>query len=339
MVILGNVGIAGWGSYIPRYRVPLEEVGKVVGVESFGYKSVSGFDEDAITMALEAVENALLSAGVNANEIKLLTIGTESSLVTFKQIASYLASYLGIDEAVLSSDVNFNTKSGSEALKIATLSLISNLARYALVVGVDVDISKPGNISEFYSSSAASAIVLTKDLSRSVAIIEGLKTLNLNSLDTWLSNSTKSINEGLIIRNVINLTPKVVKELLQELGVKNTELTHIAFTQSNWKVINKLAKALKMPIEKFKTGFLYDKIGCCGAASSLISLIATLENSREGDHILLISYGSGFSIDAFLIRVNEYIDVVKTRSVPLSKYLNNIEVINYTTYLKFKGLL
>ncbi|HDD26277.1 MAG TPA: hydroxymethylglutaryl-CoA synthase, partial [Acidilobales archaeon] len=109
MVILGNVGIAGWGSYIPRYRVPLEEVGKVVGVESFGYKSVSGFDEDAITMALEAVENALLSAGVNANEIKLLTIGTESSLVTFKQIASYLASYLGIDEAVLSSDVNFNT--------------------------------------------------------------------------------------------------------------------------------------------------------------------------------------------------------------------------------------
>ncbi|RLG84857.1 MAG: hydroxymethylglutaryl-CoA synthase [Thermoprotei archaeon] len=339
MVILGNVGIAGWGPYIPRYRVPLEEVGKVVGVESYGYKSVSGFDEDAITMALEAVENALLSAGINANEIKLFTIGTESSSITYKQVASHLASYLGISDAVLSSDVNFNTKSGSEALKVAILSLTSNLAKYALVVGVDVDISKPGNISEFYSSSAASAIVLTKDLSKSVAIIEGLRTLNLNSLDTWLSNNTKSINEGLIVCNIINLTPKVVNELLQELGVKSTELTHIAFTQSNWKVVSKLAKALKIPIEKFKTGFLYDKIGCGGAASSLISLIATLENSRDGDLILLISYGSGFSVDAFLIRVNEYIDVVKTRSIPLSKYLNNFEVIDYATYLKFRGFL
>lgn len=337
--MLGDIGIIGWGSYIPKYRVPLEEVGKVVGTSAYGFKSVNGFDEDAITMALEASENALISTNIKPEDIKLITIGTESSSIIYKQIAAHLVNYLGMSNAVITSDINFNTKSGSEALKVAIFSLSNNSSNYALVVGVDMDISKPGTPSELYYSSAASAFILSRKTHECAAVIEGLKTFNINSLDSWSVGNTKLIDESSIINNVLRVVPKVVSDLLNEIGLKLNEVSHVAYTQSNWKVIGKLSKNLGLPLEKFKSGFLYDKIGCSGAASSLISLIATLEVAQKNDLILLVSYGSGFSVDAFLLRVNEKIDDIKRRSVPLSKYINNFEVVDYATYLKFRGFL
>lgn len=337
--MLETIGVAGWGTYIPKYRIRLEEIGKVVGISAYGFKSVNGFDEDAITMALEACENALISANIRPENVKLITIGTESSSITYKQISAHLINYLGINNAVISSDINFNTKSGTEALKVAVFSLPNNLNDYALVIGVDADISKPGTISEFYYSSAASALVLTRKVDECAAVIEGLKTFSINSLDAWSVDNVKLIDENLIIDNILKNVPKVVSDLINEKGLKLSEISHVAYTQSNWKIINKLSKSLGMSIEKFKAGFLYDKIGCSGAASSLISLTAVLESAQRDEIILLVSYGSGFSVDSFLFRVSKNIENVRERSIPLSKYLNNLEVIDYATYLKFRGFL
>lgn len=49
------IGITSIGAYIPRYRLTLEEVGKMWQVRGGpGEKSVAGYDEDAVTMAVAA---------------------------------------------------------------------------------------------------------------------------------------------------------------------------------------------------------------------------------------------------------------------------------------------
>ena len=70
----GNIGIVGYGSYIPRYRIKLEEIAKVWGADADAYKrglmlyekSVPAPDQDVITMSVEAARRAVVRAGINA---------------------------------------------------------------------------------------------------------------------------------------------------------------------------------------------------------------------------------------------------------------------------------
>ena len=56
------VGIVGYGSYVPRFRLPAKEVSRVwtggKGGLPIKEKAVPGMDEDVITMSIEAARNA-----------------------------------------------------------------------------------------------------------------------------------------------------------------------------------------------------------------------------------------------------------------------------------------
>ena len=57
-----DVGIVGYGAYIPRYRLPATEVSRIwtggVGGVPVKEKAVAGLDEDVVTMSVEAAEMA-----------------------------------------------------------------------------------------------------------------------------------------------------------------------------------------------------------------------------------------------------------------------------------------
>ena len=58
-----DVGIVGYGAYVPMFRIKNEEIGRVWGANGFPIqeKSVNNLDEDAITIGIEAARNALKS--------------------------------------------------------------------------------------------------------------------------------------------------------------------------------------------------------------------------------------------------------------------------------------
>ena len=68
-----DVGIVGYGAYVPRYRLPAAEVRRVWKDSSGGLpikeKAVAGLDEDTITMSIEASRNALARAGIDPQEL------------------------------------------------------------------------------------------------------------------------------------------------------------------------------------------------------------------------------------------------------------------------------
>jgi hydroxymethylglutaryl-CoA synthase len=67
-----ETGIVGYGSYIPRYRLPASEVARVWTGKHGGVpikeKAVPGLDEDTLTIALEAARNALDRAQINPQD-------------------------------------------------------------------------------------------------------------------------------------------------------------------------------------------------------------------------------------------------------------------------------
>ena len=67
------VGIVGYGAYIPRNRIKVEEIAKVWGADAPSYKkglmlqekSVPSPDQDTITMSVEATKHAFRSGPVS----------------------------------------------------------------------------------------------------------------------------------------------------------------------------------------------------------------------------------------------------------------------------------
>ena len=68
-----KIGITGYGSYIPRFRIKIEEIASVWGGNAeqikegllVDEKSVPDHDEDTITIAVAAGRNALLRAQID----------------------------------------------------------------------------------------------------------------------------------------------------------------------------------------------------------------------------------------------------------------------------------
>jgi hydroxymethylglutaryl-CoA synthase len=89
--------------------------------------------------------------------------------------------------------------------------------------------------------------------------------------------------------------------------------------------------------KQIEPGWLVSKLGNTYSASSPLGLTATLDISKPGDMILIVSYGSGAGSDAFIFRVTERIDEVKALA-PMTRDLldKNKVYIDYGVYAKYR---
>jgi len=126
---LREVGIVGYGAYIPCYRLPIAEVARVwkgertdtlkgTGVP-IREKAVPGLDEDTATMAIEAARNALARAQVDPTQIRAVWVGSESHPYAVKPTSTIVAQAIGAVPHVLAADWEFACKAGTEAIQAA----------------------------------------------------------------------------------------------------------------------------------------------------------------------------------------------------------------------------
>jgi len=109
-----TTGIVGYGAFIPRRRIKLEEIAKVWGADAPAYKrglqlfekSVPGADEDTVTMSVEAARNALArSGGVDPADIGALYIGSESHPYAVKPSGTIVSEAIGAVPALHVADL------------------------------------------------------------------------------------------------------------------------------------------------------------------------------------------------------------------------------------------
>ncbi|MCL6432173.1 MAG: hydroxymethylglutaryl-CoA synthase, partial [Anaerolineae bacterium] len=159
-----EVGIVGYGAYVPRYRLPAEEVRRIWGGGQAGFpvreKTVPGLDEDTTTMAIEAARNALRRAGIGAEELRAVWIGTESKTYAVKPTGTIVAEALGATPHTQAADWEFACKAGTEALQAAMGLVGSEMVRYALIAGVDAAQGRPGDALEFTAGAGGAAYII-----------------------------------------------------------------------------------------------------------------------------------------------------------------------------------
>jgi len=340
---LRPVGIIGYGSYIPQYRLPAKEVARVwkdsVGGLPIKEKAVAGLDEDVVTISIEAARNALARAEVDPAELRAVWIGSESHPYAVKPSSTIVAEAIGAVPHIQAADFEFACKAGTETV-VAAMGLVgSQMANYALAIGADTAQAKPGDALE-YTAGAGGAAFIIGPAENSLAEIQAVYSYVSDTPDFWRrayqkypEHGQRFTGEPAYFKHITN----AAKTLMEARGTNAADYSYVVFHQPNMKFPQRVARQLGFKDEQIKPGLLSPVIGNTYAAAMLIGLTAVLDIAKPGDRILAVSFGSGAGSDAMDIRVTELVDERKDKALSTAAYIARRIEIDYATYARFRG--
>lgn len=338
------VGIIGYGSYVPMYRVPNTEIARVWqggGRGPVKEKSVAGLDEDTVTIAIEAARNAIARADVAPEQLRAIWVGSESHPYAVKPSATIVAEALGATPYLLAADYEFACKAGTEALQGAMGLVGSRMGDYALAIGADTAQGRPGDALEYTASSGGTAFVVGP-AEEALAICTGSLSYITDTPDFWRrayqhypSHGARFTGEPAYFHHIQSAT----EEILDQLEMQPEEFTYAIFHQPNVKFPQRVAKRLGFTAEQLEPGLLSNEIGNTYAAAAITGLAAVLDIAQPGERILITSFGSGAGSDAFVWEVTDAIEERRERAPKVADYIRRRAEIDYALYARYRGKL
>ncbi len=340
-----DVGIVGYGAYVPRYRLPASEVARVWTDGSGGLpikeKAVAGLDEDTLSMSIEAARNALARARIDPQELRAVWVGSESHPYAVKPTSTIVAEAIGAAANIQAADLEFACKAGSEAI-VAGMGLVgSGMGRYVLAIGMDTAQGRPGDALEYTAASGGAAYIIGP-AEESLAVYEATLSHVSDTPDFWRrayahypSHGHRFTGEPAYFEHVVTAG----RRLLEEMGAQPADYRYAVLHQPNTKFPQRAAQMLGFTPEQIATGLLVPEIGNTYAGSSLIGLSAILDEAQPGDRIFMVSFGSGAGSDAFSLRVTDRIEAARGRAPRTRDYIARRKVIDYATYVRFRHKL
>ncbi|HPL69316.1 MAG: hydroxymethylglutaryl-CoA synthase [Anaerolineaceae bacterium] len=337
------VGIAGYGVYIPRYRLPGTEVSRIwLGEPSPGpvkEKAVAGLDEDVVTMSIEAARNALARAAIDPQELRAVWVGSESHPYAVKPSGTIVAEAIGAPVHIQAGDFEFACKAGTEAMAAAMGLVGSHMADYALAIGMDTAQAKPGDALEYTASSGGAAYIIGP-AENALASIDAHYSFATDTPDFWRrehqiypEHGQRFTGEPAYFNHIISAS----RTLLDQMGLTAADFKYAVFHQPNTKFPQRVSKQLGFTPEQIKDGLLSPVIGNTYAGSGMVGLSAVLDIAEPGDRILMTTYGSGAGSDAFVITTQEALLERRNAAPSTQTYIARRTQIDYATYARMRG--
>jgi len=339
-------GIIGYGAYIPRNRIKVEEIAKVWGADAPSYKkglmleekSVPSPDQDTITMSVEASKNALRRARIDPREIGAVYIGSESHPYAVKPSGTVLAEALGATPEVHTSDFEFACKAGTEGMFVAYGLVKAGLIKYGLGVGADTSQGAPGDALEYSAAAGAAAFLFGRD--NLVAEVLHTYSYTTDTPDFWRreyqyypQHGGRFTGDPAYFKHITGAAQGIMKLA----GLKPADFAYVVFHQPNGKFPMRVGEMLGFKKSQIEPGWLVPRLGNTYSGSSPLGLTATLDIAKPGDLILLVSYGSGAGSDGFVLKVTKKIDEVRDLAPRTRDLLEkNKRYLEYGVYAKFR---
>ncbi len=363
-----RVGIIGWGACIPVYRIKMEELerghnvpkGNLKGV-GFYEKAVPAYDQDTITMSVDASRAALLNGGVKHSRIEEIFVGSESHPYIVKPSASTVAEALGVTPNVKVNDTEFACKAATGVIYDALNSVGQSLQEaglpqeqldkkfpelvekgklldVSLVIGADNSQAEEFDALDATVGTGAGALLLGRD--KPVAILRGYGFYTTDTPDFWRREGQLTPSHGgrftgkpAYFKHVIG----AAKNVFEKTDVRPEEITYAVFHQPTGKFPQRAAKAIGIDPKKVEAGFIAKWIGNSYSASTMIGMCNVLDQAKPGELILQIGYGSGAGADAFIWEVTEHILEKQKYGIPVKDLLERKKYVSYSAYRKLKS--
>lgn len=282
-----------------------------------------GPDDTTGSMATEASRRALASAGIAADEIDLIIVGTSTPDQAFPSVAVRVQAALGIPGG-FAFDISAACAGFVYALSLADDLIRAGRARGALVIGAEafsriLDWTDRGTCVLF--GDGAGAVVL-----RAAPPSEGVEQPGILSTHLHAQGSLGDIlyvdggvgvtdSAGLLLsgklrmngrdvfRHAVQRLSESVEEALAANGLSHDEIDWLVPHQANIRIIESMGRKLGLPPERVV--ITVDRHANTSAASIPLALAEAWTDGRiqPGQRILMEALGGGLVWGSALLRV------------------------------------
>lgn len=339
-------GIIGYGAYIPRNRVKVEEIAKIWGADAVSFKrglgleekAVAGPDQDVTTMSVEAARKAIRRSGIDPKAIGSVYIGSESHPYSVKATGTAVVEAVGGTQETHSASLEFACKAGSEAMFICLCEVEAGRIQYGLAIGADTAQGAPGDALEYSAAAGAAAFVFGKE--KPIAEVIETNSFMTDTPDFWRRefmryprHAGRFTGEPGYFRHTI----EAAKDIMAKAKMMPKDFTWAVFHQPNGKFPLNAAKKLGFTKEQIEVGRIVPYLGNTYSGACMIGLTAILDVAKPGDKILMVSYGSGAGSDGFIFAVTDRILEVQDKATKTRKMLDSNKCyLDYGTYAKYR---
>ncbi|MEO9970712.1 MAG: OB-fold domain-containing protein [Hyphomonadaceae bacterium] len=332
------VGILSAGVYVPRRRL---QRSAIFAANSWfapglkraakGQKAVANWDEDAVTMAVEAARNCLTS--LDRSNIDSVALASTTLPFADRSNAGIVKEALNLADATGAADAT-----GSR--RAATSGLMNALGGTAtqLCIASDNRKAKPASPAEMSYGDGAAAVlvgeggVIAKYLGGRSVTIDFVDQYRASGVDfdyAWESRFAR--DEG--FQKILGTA---IIDALGALDLKGSDITHAAIGVPVNRIPQALAKAAGINPDSICDD-LSANVGDAGVSYPIMLLANILETAKPGEKILVAGFGQG--ADVLVFEATDAILEYQASSTVAAELAGGIEDDNYMRYLFHRGLL
>jgi len=322
-----NALITGWGMYAPSRVMTNDDLTQLVDTTDEWIVSRTGIrerriaadDETTTTLAVHAARDALAVAGIDANELDLVIVGTCSPDYPLPATGVLVATELGATRAA-GFDLQAACSGFLYALATGSSFIRSGMYRNVMVIGVEV-------LSRFINWQDRNTCVLFGDGAGAILLQAsdqpgGLVGSDLFSDGTGCEGiivpaggskmpaSAETVAAGqhtihMLGREVFKYATRQLADsaigALRDAGIGVDDVDQFVFHQANLRIIENVEKALHIPEEKVFVNI--EKYGNTSAASVPMALVEAVAAGRvkPGDRVLMVAFGAGYTAGAAVV--------------------------------------
>lgn len=334
------VGITSYGAYIPWHRMKREDCVKAWGGFAMpGERAVAYYDEDSVSMAVEASLDCL--TGVDAKKVDGLFFATTTSPYKEKQCSALMAVPLDMRSDIRTADVTTSLRAGTSALMLAADTVKAGSANSLLVAAADMRLGAPAGMGEQQVGDGGAALLVGKD--HVIAEIVGMYSTSDELAATWRSEEDKFIRAGedrfVMDEGYSKWVPEAIGGVLKKCGLTPKDITKVTLDppgdpRRHGKAITQAGFEAAQMQDPYA---LVLNVGLPGCATSLMMLIAAMEDAKPGDRILFV--GSGNGADALILQVTDAIGKLGERRGIKKNVASKQVMANYNDYLRWRELV
>ncbi|GHU93412.1 3-oxoacyl-[acyl-carrier-protein] synthase 3 [Clostridia bacterium] len=278
-------------------------------------RRVSDGGDTALSMALEASEKAIASAGIGREDIALVICATITGEYVTPSLACMLQRGLGLPENILAFDLNAACSGFIYALGVAE-PLIPE-GRYALLLGSE-QLSRVTDFSERSTcvlfGDGAGAVIAERP-GGSFTFVSGARgdpaPLCIGaappSPNPFAAPAAEppptyiQMNGQDVFRFAVEVMVKSVREVIARAGKTTGDIAHVVCHQANRRIIDNAAARLGIPTERFFINI--ETRGNTSAASVPIALdeLNAGGTLKRGDSVVLAGFGGGLTYGAIYL--------------------------------------
>jgi 3-hydroxy-3-methylglutaryl CoA synthase/uncharacterized OB-fold protein len=294
-------GILATSRYVPRMRLERSEVfaqhrWMAPGLRGLakGQKAMANWDEDSVTMAVEAIRGLSFDhAQVNA-----LTLASTSLPFAERINAGIVASALQLPSSSSVRDVSSSYRSASTELLNA---LAQTQSGTQIIVASEKRSPKPASSSEMIQGDGAAAVCI--GTGPIIASLVASRTEYADFVDHF-RESGESHEYGWEERwtrdeGYMKIAVGAIKRCLEQDAINGSDIAHFVMPAVISKINESIAKKLGFTKAKVVDNHR-DTVGDLGSAQPLAMLDTALRHAKPGELILLACFGSG--CDVILLR-------------------------------------